>query len=142
MGDKPIYLHGENADSSYILFESIEHVVFLERSERQCHQDPDREAFDRVLRHCQEGQLDEDDWNVLKTRFIQTAQDTNCSDWDNATRLFYDNKSTFEYNMTKLQRLNKPIAKLEAKHNCRAAAKRDSTVANGLQSCLYFKFVV
>ena len=51
--------------------------------------------------------------------------------------MFYDNKSVFEYNMSRLQTLESPGAKLQARHNCLEAKKKYSQEVNGLHSCLY-----
>ena len=82
---------------------------------------------ERVLSNCQKSLLDEQDWSILKQRFIQTAEDITHVCWDNAPRLFFDNRSSFEYNMGKLKSLGTPIARIKAAHNCSRASKRDST---------------
>ena len=51
--------------------------------------------------------------------------------------VFYENKSAFEYNMLRLQTLEIPIARLQARYNCSEAKKKDPQEANGLHSCLY-----
>ena len=41
--------------------------------------------------------------------------------------------------MLRLQTLEIPIAKLQARHNCSEAKKEDSQETNGLPSCLYLE---
>ena len=81
--------------------------------------------------------LCEIDWMGLSEPFFGTASDSNDVSWDQDHQVFYDNKSTFEYNISRLQILESPIAKLQARHNCSEAKKKYSQEANGLHSCLY-----
>ena len=57
-------------------------------------------------------------WMYLSERFLGTASDSNDVSPDQAHQVFYDNKSALEYNMLRLQTLESPIAKLQARHNC------------------------
>ena len=50
---------------------------------------------------------------------------------------FMTKNSAFEYNMSRLQTLEIPIAKLQARHKCSEAKKKYSREANCLHSCLY-----
>lgn len=89
------------------------------------------------MARCETGSLEAEDWNVLKTRFIQNAPDASDPKWDDAPHLFHDNKSCFEYNMKKLKDIGTPITRLNAKHNNQKAAKKDSAAAQNLQAYLY-----
>ena len=60
----------------------------------------------------------------LSERWFGTPSDSNGVSWDQAHWLFYENKSSFEYNMSRLQTLETPIAKLQARHNCLEAKKQ------------------
>ena len=50
------------------------------------------------------------DWMDLSERFVGTSSDSNDISWDQAHQVFYDNKSVFEYKMSRLQTLEIPIA--------------------------------
>ena len=63
---------------------------------------------------------------MLKTRCIQTAHDSTNPMWDDAPHIFFDYRSSFEYNMSKLQALGYPIERLMGKHNNSQAANQDS----------------
>ena len=60
----------------------------------------------------------------LSEQFFGTASDSNDVGWDQAHRVFYDNKSAFEYNMSRLQTLEILIAKLQARHKFPEAKKK------------------
>ena len=92
VGDAPIY---EAGSDGHLLVCAIEHVIVLKTSHRQEGNDQNQLAFQTVLKHCQEGQLDVNDWDVLKKRFIQTAPDSIDPLWDSAPHLYYDNQSSF-----------------------------------------------
>ena len=77
------------------------------------------------------------DWMDLSERFLGTASDSNDVSWDQYHQVFYENKSSFEYNMSRLQTLETPITKLQACHKCPEAKKKYSQEANGLHYCLY-----
>ena len=73
---------------AYILFDAIENVVQLVESQHQECDDPEQVSFKSFLTSFQEGNLYIQDWNVLKTRFIHTAHDSNDHIWDNAPHIF------------------------------------------------------
>ena len=138
VGDKPIYVTSDIEDQSgYHLFNAINDVIILEESQRQAGTDEIQIRFKRLLQHCEEGTVDVEDWNLLRTRFIGTASDSTDLQWDEAPHLSFDNKSVQEFNMEKLQSLQKPIARLNAEHNCAAARRSDSQDANGLHATLF-----
>ena len=130
-------IQNPHTKSQILLYQSFKNVVFLQKSERQDAGDEDSASFKRILEHCESGELDEQDWEALRTRFIGRAPDASHIMWNDAVRLFYSNKSVLEYNMHKLNHLGTPIAKIQAYHNVRAAAKRDSSECRNLQACLY-----
>ena len=74
VSDKLLYEVGYYA---YLLFDAIENVVQLVESQHQECDDPEQVSFKSFLTSFQEGNLYEQDWNILKTRFIHTAHDSN-----------------------------------------------------------------
>ena len=123
VSDKTLYEVGSDAN---ILFDAIENVVQLFEPQRKVYDNPEQVAFKRVLTSFQEGNLDKQDWNMLKTRCIQTAHDSNNPIWDDAPHIFFDYRSSFEYNMSKLQDSEDPIERLKVKHNISQAENQDS----------------
>jgi len=83
---------------------------------------------------------DQDDWNLLKRHFQGISQDSNASDWDKGLHLFFDNRSTFEFNINRLKSLGNPIVCLDAWHNRHEEKSKDSQEANGyVHSYFYVK---
>ena len=99
--DTPIY--DEDASDYYLLYSYIQDVVVLQKSQRQKCDDPLKGAFIRIQSRCTEtetqGDLLQEDWDVLKTQFIQNATDASNERWNNASYIFHDNKTYFKYNM-------------------------------------------
>ena len=83
--------------------------------------------------------LCETNWIYLSELFVRTSSDSNDISWDQAHQVFYDNKSVFEYKMSRLQILEIQIAILQTRHNCLEAKKKDPKEANGLHYCLYLE---
>ena len=137
VGDKPVYVSSGGDQSAYLLFDAIEDVVILEESQRQAGTDDIQVRFKQLLKHCEDGAVDIDDWNLLRTRFVGTASDSTDPQWDQAPHLFFDNKSAHEFNMARLQSLQKPIARLDAVHNKPEAKRKDSQEASGLHATLF-----
>ena len=109
----------------------------MKQPQRQVGKSPKELKFKQILQNYQEGSLPEQDWMDLSERFVGTSSDSNDVSLYQNHCVFYDNKSAFDYNMSRLQILEIPIAKLQARHNCSEAKKKDPQEANGLHSCLY-----
>ena len=62
--------------------------------------------------------LCEIDWMDFSEQFFGKASDSNYVSWDQFHQVFDENKSAFEYNMPRLQKLETPISKLQARQNC------------------------
>jgi ATP-dependent exoDNAse (exonuclease V) alpha subunit len=135
VGDTAIYIEDDHPSS--VLYSRITNIVELEKCERHDSIDPDRDAFAQILERCAAGTLQVEDWDVIKTRFDDTAVDRNDERWKTSTKLFYDNDSVDETNLDRLVKLNKPIARLNAVHNKPAAAAMKSQNAGGLRNKLY-----
>ena len=60
--------------------------------------------------------LTHEDWKMLLERDPQKVE--NCSEFSDAIRLFYDKESVAHYNMTKLQSLSEPVARINAIQLC------------------------
>ena len=56
----------------------------------------------------------------------------NSSEFSDAIRLFYDKESVAHYNMTKLQSLSEPVARINAIHSCAISAAAKPDDAGGL----------
>ena len=98
IGDTPIYY--EDASDSYLLCSSIQYLVIIQNIQRQQGDDSIQGAFKQILSCCTEtdtrGGLLQEDWDVLKTRFIQNATDARNERWNYAPYMINENKSCFE----------------------------------------------
>ena len=85
VSNKPLYEVGYDV---YLLFDAIGNDVQLVESQRQACDNPEQVACKRVLTSFQEGNFDEQDWNMMKTSCIQTAHDSKNPIWDDAPHIF------------------------------------------------------
>lgn len=123
-----LQLHGHTI---YQLFTTI---VILEQTLRQGGADPDAVAFRSLLLRLRDGTINQSDWQILLAH--TPAQATNCGDFTDAIRLFYDKASVAEYNLQKLQSLSMPIARINAIHSDTAASSASPNDAGGLHPIL------
>ena len=138
VGDKPIY--DPSNPVACALFNSFDDTICLSVSERQAAaRDTSVHActFKQFLVNCERGTVTEQDWHNLKQRYPQNVPDRESDCWTNAARLFFDNASAQEHNISRLQSLGSPIAHLKAEHDCVASRKRDSSDAGGLKNDIY-----
>ena len=66
------------------------------------------------------------DWMNLSEQLFGAEYDSNYVSWDQAHQVFYHNKTAFEYNMSRLQTMEIPIAKWQASLNYLEARKKYS----------------
>ena len=113
------------------------YCLIIFNPKHQIGDDLNKQAFKKVLTHFKEVILHKQDWKNIKTIFIQTAPDSIEPILDDDPHLFYNNKRTFEHNITKLLSLRKPITKLKAHRTSYQAANMESKNYNGLQIKFY-----
>ena len=90
VADKPIFL--TDSSRAKLIFHAIETVVVLQKSMRQDNTDRDQKSFSRILKDCESGKLDEDEWKSLKRRFQSLAKDRYEAKWNDFVHLFYEKK--------------------------------------------------
>ena len=79
--------------------------------------------------------LTHEDWKMLLERDPQKVE--NCSEFSDAIRLFYDKESVAHYNMTKLQSLSEPVARINTIHSCVISATAKPDDAGGLHPVVF-----
>lgn len=132
VGDRPLYApptsnlistHGRHI---YLTFNT---VIILDQVLRQGGMDPVAQRFRQLLLRLRNGNVTEQDWKFLLER---DPSKLDCSEFSDAIRLFYDKQSVAEYNLSKLQSLGEPIAKINAVHSNPMAANAKADDAGGL----------
>ena len=96
---------------AYYVFKN---VVILHESHHHAGQEDQYRSFQKILSLCEAGTLEAEDWNVLKTCFIQNSPDASDPKWDDAPHLFHDKNIIFKYNMSKLKDIGTQITPLNA----------------------------
>ena len=135
VGDRPMYKAGSGSrasDHGHMLYSSFNTVVILDQVMRQVGESAT--AFRALLMRMRDGNVTEDDWQLL---LQHSTTNVDMSNFSNAIRLFFDRKSVAEYNFEKLRQNQQPIAKIQAKNSGAGASAATSDVAGGLEAVLY-----
>ena len=75
------------------------------------------------------------DWKLLLTR--QPSMSQRLTDFTDATRLYYSNDNVANYNFEKLNTLQQPIARKNARHSSAIAKQMNSDDMSGLQPVIF-----
>ena len=138
VGDRPLYAEpsfNELSIYGHHIYKIFTTVVILDHVLRQGGTDPADLCFRELLLRLRAGTVTHDDWQMLLARSPNKV--TNCADFDDALRLFYDKESVAQYNMCKLESLDEPIARINAIHSNAAAASTKADDAGGLHPVLF-----
>ena len=122
----------ESNDHGYLLYKEFCTVVVLKQILRQ---DIASSNFKELLLAIRNGNITNNVWQTLLQR--SPSRVPNCSDFDNATYLFFDKQSVAECNLKYLQKLGNPIAKIEAVNSDHVAQVTTPDEAGGLDSVIY-----
>lgn len=138
VGDRPLYADPTTSELSlhgHHIYHVFNTVVVLEQVLRQRGTDPETLAFRELLMRLRDGTTTQEDWRMLLQRTPQQA--SNCDEFADAVRLYYDKASVAQYNLDKLQSLGTPIARITAIHSNKAAATAKSDDAGGLYPMVF-----
>lgn len=138
VGDRPLYAEPINNELSihgYQIYQTFDTVIILQQVLRQQGADHAAQRFRALLMRLHDGNITQDDWQMLLQRAPNKAD--NSSDFNEAIRLFYDKASVAQYNLTKLQALGAPIARVNAIHSNSAAASIKADDAGGLYPVVF-----
>ncbi|KAK3909608.1 ATP-dependent DNA helicase pfh1 [Frankliniella fusca] len=142
VGDPAVYSQNQkyvDEINGKLLFNNIDASIVLSQVQRQNNVD-----FQNLLNNISTGNVQDEDFNILKKRFKTAVSPTERNSFDDAIHLFPTREEIFNHNVKKLRKLNDPVtaspvpvARIPAQHNCPAAALASDTAAEGLESVLY-----
>ena len=135
VGDRPLYAEpsfNELSIYGHHIYQIFTTVVILDHVLRQGGTDPVALRFQKLLLRLRAGTVTHDDWQMLLAHSPNKV--TNCADFVDALRLFYDKESVAQYNMRKLESLGEPIAWINAIHSNAAAASTKADDPGGLST--------
>lgn len=115
-----------------ILFENFKKVFILKSIMRQIGND--QQDFRNVLANIGNGQISEEDYRLIQTRFYANVLDR--AEFHDALRIKATKEEVATYNETRLRALNLPVARIRAKHNNATAELGSTDDAQGLQLTL------
>ncbi|KAK3926023.1 LOW QUALITY PROTEIN: ATP-dependent DNA helicase [Frankliniella fusca] len=129
-----------NAEQGKALVSSVQKVFFL----RQCFRQKDV-AFQGILDRISTGNITEEDYVVLSTRFKNCIKEPERKRFDDAVHFFSVKAKALEHNYKSLQNLKSactqevaPVAKITAKHNNSVAKSGTVEDAEGLEHTLFW----
>ena len=132
VGDRPLYVSDEVPSHGHTMYHLFNKVVILSDIVRQQGHDVEQVQFKALLTRLRDGQTTEEDWAKLLTRTPTNASDA--SRFDDAIHLFYNKDKVNFFNVTELNKLSTPIARINAIHSSSLAAAAKSDDAGGLDS--------
>ena len=138
VGDRPMYASPSSNELSihgHHIYRLFNTVVILQQVLRQGGSDSEANRFRELLGNLHDGIAAEEDWQLLLTR--DPSKVNNCSDFDDAIRLFYDKQNVADFHMEKLQSLGVPIARINAMHSNSTAASTKADDAGGLYPVIF-----
>jgi hypothetical protein len=146
VGDTPLYSPPSSAASNngclsrdgsalYRLFKSSYRLQVVHR---QGGDSPQQVMFRNLLSHASRGGLLIDDWNLLDSRSQNKLGPESRQLFEDAVCLYTTRNDVHDLNMTELQALNLPCARIIARHDGgSAAAKAAPDEAGGLENHVY-----
>lgn len=120
------------------IFNSFQKAFIL----KVCHRQQDEE-FLTMLSNLSTGNVTNEDYALLTTRFSHIISQRDLLDFEDAIRLFSTKEEVHSFNLEKLSSHKDetgaftPVLRVVAKHNCSTAKKGTSDDAEGLQSTLF-----
>jgi ATP-dependent DNA helicase PIF1 len=134
VGDTPLYSQPSTALSETAsftrdgsaLYHLFSHDFSLNTIHRQVGDSPQQIRFKSLLRNASLGSLTVDDWELLKTRYVGNLSDDEQLRFLDAPCVYTTRADIDHVNVEKLQLLNEPCARVAARHDGGAAAKKAS----------------
>jgi len=142
VGDSPVYSTNQQSTdyiSGRMLYHSIDGSIVLSQVQRQSNV-----KFQQVLNNVSTGNISDEDFKVLQTRFKTSVSQGDKQSFTDAIHLFPQVAEVDAYNKQELINLKRPnsndpvpIARIPAHHNCNSASKGTENEAGALKSVLY-----
>ena len=117
------------------VYSEFKKVVVLNVNQRVSGLGQTYERFKELLCRIRDGCSTHDDWELLLTRTLARVKDAHY--FSDAIKLSFGNKKVAEDNFEALKKLKAPIARIDARHNKKSAARLSADDMGGLQKTLY-----
>ncbi|CAN0196239.1 unnamed protein product, partial [Ectocarpus sp. 12 AP-2014] len=143
VGGTPLYKQNLSAAlniegyAAYSLFQDIFILDGVQRQTAAAANDDDQRGFIELLPRTRDGQLCDEDWDLLLKRQPNRLTAAEKADFEDATRLFYSKKEVNKYNGKNLRELDNPVALVSAVHTGANARRASADNAEGLERDLF-----
>ncbi|KAK3912381.1 ATP-dependent DNA helicase [Frankliniella fusca] len=138
VGDQPLFADIYNLPNSNSLLErgkiiinELTHAYVL----KGCHRFANA-SYVSFLKRVANGTCNVTDFDVMKTRFVNSLSTSEKQNFCNTIRICATNESAYDYNIDKLKNLKKPVAVINAQNNNKTAFSSSDDLADGLLNVL------
>ena len=138
VADKPLYHAKPSNDvgeQGYQTYRMFDQVVKLTVNQRVQGMSSEQVTFRDLLLRLRKGESTIEDWKLLLTR--QPSAITNLDEFKDATRLFYSNEQVANYDHDQLNKLDHPVANINARHSSASAKKIPAEDMSGLEPVVF-----
>lgn len=138
VADKPLYHNNPSTDTGeqgYYTYRMFDKVVKLTVNQRVQGESSEQKEFRDLLSRLRNGNSTLKDWELLLNRSPNKV--SNLAEFEDATRLFYNNEDVANYNNYKLKQPDEPVACIEACHSSAFAKNISADDMNGLSPILF-----
>ena len=140
--DLPLYTtlsRSIDSDLGRATYQAFDKADTLTQVMRQSGQDQDQVRFRELLLRLRDGQVTQEDWELLMTRSAANVADTRPFEFENALHLHPLKQSVAEHNALKLRQLGRPVAAIKAIHSGTNASKATTDDAQGLEPIVHLE---
>ena len=139
--DTPLYqpLHAASGDDhrlGKLAYDSIETTKTLVQIMRKQGDSPDDLQFRQLLDELREGPISLRSWHFFVGRTKGILPDDEWHSFDDAIRIYATKARVSDFNLDRLERLKKPVLRIEAKNSCSKAKEAPGDVAGNLDNSL------
>lgn len=126
--------------ASQIYRESFTRAFHLTQQMRQQELDNVAIKFQNALSHLRSGGITKDDWEFFQSKVLTNLPPQAQQEFDDSIILYSTNREVIETNISMLEKVGTPVARIEAQYHgisTEAGASVDSDHCNGLEHVLH-----
>ena len=142
VGGKPLYTLdpkdqlNQEGFQAYPTFTEVFILYKVQRQDTAGAEDVCQQGFIDLLPRTRDGELTQDDWNLLLERDSSRQTAETKANFGDATRLFSKSEVN-DYNGKNVRALGTPVVKCAATHNCATVRCAPADAASGLETVLF-----
>jgi PIF1-like helicase len=119
---------------------SFNRAFHLIQQMRQQEQDDMALKFQQALSHLRSGDIEREDWEFFQSKVLSNLPPEAQQEFDDAIILYSTNREVIQTNISMLEKVGSPVARIEAQYHgisTEAGASVESEYCNGLEHVLH-----